>query len=137
MTRHAPPPQRFLMETSAMCAILLRETDGEDFAAKIETSDCCTSAVNVFEMTFAISKQRSHSPRQAYDIVVTAMAAFRVEIVPFTPEMLPHAIAARERYARGRHKLNMGDCLSYAAAKQLGLTLIYKGDDFARTDVNG
>ena len=43
---------------------------------------------------------------------------------------------ARERYGRGRNALNMGDCLSYGAAKQLGLTLLYKGDDFAATDIN-
>ncbi len=60
-----------------------------------------------------------------------------IEVLAFTPDMLAHAVAARERYGRGRKGLNMGDCLSYAAAKHLRLTLLFKGEDFARTDVNG
>lgn len=47
------------------------------------------------------------------------------------------AVNAFDRYGNGRHRaaLNMGDCFSYACAKVHGLALLYKGDDFAHTDI--
>ena len=91
----------------------------------------------MFEATLGLAKQRAHTPKHALTLVETFVQSMNIEVVSFTPEMLPHAVAARERHGRGRKRLNMGDCLSYAAAKQLGLKLLYKGDDFVRTDVNG
>ena len=48
------------------------------------------------------------------------------------------AVACFETYGKGRHpaRLNFADCLSYACAKANGATLLFKGDDFAKTDVN-
>ena len=48
------------------------------------------------------------------------------------------AVACFERFGKGRHsaRLNFADCLSYACAKFHGATLLFKGDDFSRTDVN-
>jgi ribonuclease VapC len=126
-----------LVETSAIIAILLREPDWRDYAAELATRACKTGAVNVFEASLAMMSRGALSVEEAHERVAARIEEFYIEIVPFTPEMLPRAIAARERYGRGRKGLNMGDCLSYAAAKHLGLTLLYKGDDFARTDVNG
>jgi ribonuclease VapC len=126
-----------LVETSAITAILLREPDWRDYAAELATRACKTGAVNVFEASLAMMSRGALSVGEAHERVAALIEEFYIEIVPFTPEMLPRAIAARERYGRGRKGLNMGDCLSYAAAKHLGLTLLYKGEDFARTDVNG
>ena len=126
----------FLVETSAMAAILLEEPDSGGFASLIGSSICLTTSTNVFETVLALSKQKTFTPLIAHQAVSKFLEAMDIEIIPFTPEMVPHAVAARERYGRGRKGLNMGDCLSYAAAKQLGLKLLYKGDDFAATDVN-
>jgi ribonuclease VapC len=68
------------------------------------------------------------------DALIEAAGA---EIVPFTAA---HAAIARDawrRYGKGRHKagLNLGDCFSYALAKERGQTLLFKGDDFAATDI--
>ena len=128
---------RLLVETSALAAIALEEPDWRPLTTKILSADCATTAFNVFETVLAVAKQTSATPGQAHTDILELVERLSIAIVPFTPEMLPHAVAARERYGRGRKGLNMGDCLSYAAAKQLGLTLLYKGDDFARTDVNG
>ena len=130
-------PRARLVETSALMAILLREPDWRDYAESLLSGDCKTGAVNVFEASLALASRRAIPVTQAHLRVAALLEEFGVEILPFTPEMLPHAITARERYGRGRHGLNMGDCLSYAAAKHWGLTLLYKGADFARTDVNG
>jgi ribonuclease VapC len=125
-----------LVETSALCAILLEEAEWQALTEKIIAADCRTTATNAFEAVLALAKQTAATPAQAYEDVLELTAKLSIEIVPFTPEMIPHAVAARERFGRGRKGLNMGDCLSYAAAKRLGLKLIYKGDDFAATDVN-
>jgi ribonuclease VapC len=47
------------------------------------------------------------------------------------------AIAAFDRFGQGRHPagLNMGDCLAYACANELDVSLLYKGDDFPLTDI--
>jgi ribonuclease VapC len=48
------------------------------------------------------------------------------------------AVECFDRYGKGRHpaQLNFGDCLSYACAKALDVPLLFKGEDFAKTDVN-
>ena len=59
------------------------------------------------------------------------------EVIDFTRLHFMEAAAAFEKYGKGRHPaaLNMGDCNSYATAKVAGATLLYKGDDFALTDL--
>ena len=63
----------------------------------------------------------------------------RVRIVPFDVEQLWLARDAWWNYGKGRHPaaLNLGDCCSYALAKAKGEPLLYKGDDFWRTDLRG
>ena len=58
--------------------------------------------------------------------------------VPIDEAIARLAVDCFQQFGKGRHpaKLNFGDCLSYACAKALGVPLLFKGDDFARTDVN-
>jgi ribonuclease VapC len=65
------------------------------------------------------------------------IARFRIEIVPFTEAQAWLARQAFKRYGKGRHpaKLNFGDCMSYALAKETGEELLFKGPDFALTDI--
>jgi ribonuclease VapC len=60
-----------------------------------------------------------------------------VQIVPITSETGRAAVAAFDRYGRGGHAaaLNMGDCFAYAWARERGVPLLYKGNDFAQTDI--
>ena len=65
------------------------------------------------------------------------LAGSKVEVVAFTAE---HAALAREgwrRFGKGRHPagLNLGDCFAYALARARNEPLLFKGDDFAQTDV--
>ncbi|MDE3175691.1 MAG: type II toxin-antitoxin system VapC family toxin [Pseudomonadota bacterium] len=125
-----------LVETSALVAIILEEQDWQALAQAMALSACTTSVFNVFEASLAVASRKAVAVGEANALVMSLAEEFAVVIVPLTPDMIPHAIAARERYGRGRNGLNMGDCLSYAAAKALGLKLLYKGDDFSATDVN-
>ena len=84
------------------------------------------------------------SPR-AYSLLYAAqealvkefLAEFKIEIVAVQPDMTPLALDAFRRYGRGRHPaaLNFGDCFAYACAKHHSVPLLYKGDDFAQTDI--
>lgn len=125
-----------LVETSALVAILFEEPEWMEFSERILGAASATTSVNVFEAVLALTKIATQAPGDAHARVAKLIDRLGIEVVPLTPEMIPHAVAARERYGRGRKGLNMGDCLSYAAAKHLGLKLLYKGDDFAATDVN-
>jgi ribonuclease VapC len=61
----------------------------------------------------------------------------RMKVLPFTEFQARLAREAFLRYGKGRHpaKLNFGDCMSYAAAKATGEELLFKGNDFAQTDI--
>jgi ribonuclease VapC len=58
-------------------------------------------------------------------------------IEPVTVEQAYLARQAWSEYGKGRHKagLNFGDCFSYALAKSLDEPLLFKGDDFSKTDI--
>ncbi len=62
----------------------------------------------------------------------------RVAIIPIEAEHGPIAVAAFAEFGKGRGhpaQLNLADCLSYACAKSRGVPLLYKGNDFSRTDL--
>ena len=65
------------------------------------------------------------------------IAKTSAEIIPISAEIGRRAIRAFERFGRGRHpaRLNMGDCFAYALAKTRDEPLLFKGDDFAKTDI--
>ena len=64
------------------------------------------------------------------------IAELAIEIVPFDDQQARHSRAAFIRFGKGRPaSLNLGDCVSYALAQSRGLPLLFKGNDFAKTDV--
>ncbi len=65
------------------------------------------------------------------------MKELGVTVVPFAEPEWHAAVAAFQRFGRGRHRvaLNFGDCLAYAAAAVAGDTLLFVGEDFAGTDI--
>jgi ribonuclease VapC len=60
-----------------------------------------------------------------------------IEIVAFTESQARLAREAFKRYGKGRHsaRLNFGDCIAYALAKETGEELLFKGTDFSQTDI--
>jgi ribonuclease VapC len=65
------------------------------------------------------------------------IAEIPAEVIAVSAEIGRRALGAFERFGRGRHpaRLNMGDCFAYACAEELGLPLLFKGDDFPQTDI--
>jgi ribonuclease VapC len=123
------------VDTSAVIAILRGEEEAEPFAFAIaEAEQCFFSAVGLLEASMVMIGRGAPGLAVLVDALVQDLA---IEIVPFDGELARESRAAFIRFGKGRHpaRLNFGDCVSYALAQARGLPLLYKGDDFARTDV--
>lgn len=74
---------------------------------------------------------------EAKVVVLDLLEQYRIDVVNFTDPLAILAVEAFDRYGKGRHKagLNFGDCMAYALAKSLDAPLLFKGGDFALTDI--
>jgi ribonuclease VapC len=126
------------VDTSAIIAILATEPDAAMLAAKMqaERERICGAHV-ILEASMRLATMFGLAPTAADRLVMRALAEAGIAVVPITEEIAHLSVAAFERYGKGRGKakLNFGDCLSYACAKAHGARLLFKGDDFAHTDV--
>jgi ribonuclease VapC len=124
------------VDTSAIIAILRAEAEERRFTdAIIDADAACMSAVNLQETSIVLAGQRgSAAVWQPLDELIRR---FRLEIVPHDRHLATVASEAFLRFGKGRHPaaLNCGDCAAYALAKARGLPLLFKGRDFARTDI--
>ena len=124
-----------ILDSSALVAILFKEPEAERLAAMIRDTDTIAIAAPTLLETAIVAEGRT-LPGMA-EKLDALMGAIRPEIVPFTAAHASLARDAWRRYGKGRHKaaLNLGDCFSYALAKERGPALLFKGDDFAATDI--
>lgn len=124
-----------ILDSSALVAILFKEPEAERLAATIRDTDTTAIAAPTLLETAIVAEGRT-LPGMA-EKLDALMRAIRPEIVPFTAEHASLARDAWRRFGKGRHKagLNLGDCFSYALAKERGQALLFKGDDFAATDI--
>lgn len=124
-----------VVDTSAIVAVLFGESDAESMAEALnEASTRLISAVTRVELSFVIEGRKGEAGRQDLERL---LASGGFEVVAVTPHHAQLAIAAFRRFGRGRHPaaLNIGDCFSYALAVATDQPLLFKGRDFARTDV--
>ena len=127
------------VDTSAVVAILAGESDAATLAAKMQADRERISAGHVIlEASMRLATILGLAPTAADRLVTRALREADVAVMPITEEVAHIAVAAFERYGKGRGKaakLNFGDCLSYACAKACGAALLFKGDDFVATDI--
>jgi ribonuclease VapC len=127
------------VDASALAAVLLQENDFAIFADRLDTSDAsCITPFVIMETGLALMRELEGGAEAAEADIQRVLRQFRIHPVELTSEMVLTALKAYERYGKGRNhpaKLNMGDCLSYGAARVLGVPLLYKGGDFAKTDI--
>lgn len=128
--------ETLMVESSALAAIILEEPGWRQLAEQVVRTSAFTTCFNVLEAALAIVRERRLKPSEAYDIVMTAAKRLAIEIRDYGADAIPFAVAGREKFGAGKRGLNMGDCLSYGAAKRHRARLLYVGEDFARTDVN-
>lgn len=126
------------IDASAMVAMIAREPDGRSLMKKLvsETGYLC-SALSMWETMAALCKNYRYSVVDARIAVADFVRDIGIVCAPISANESELAALAYEKFGKGRHKaaLNMGDCFAYACAKTHNARLLYKGDDFALTDI--
>jgi ribonuclease VapC len=126
------------VDASAMCAILLDEPESDLLASKLpRAAHRVTSAIAVFETVRALMRVRDMTPGQARGLVARFLSVADIESITIGDAEREAALEAMDRFGKGRHpaRLNMGDCFAYACARSRDLPLLFKGDDFSKTDI--
>jgi ribonuclease VapC len=124
-----------VIDTSALIAILLNEAEAEAFAKAIAADPKrLISAFNLLETAIVIEAKKGEAGGIELDLLLHRA---RIEAVSMSAEQTELARTAWRVYGRGNHPagLNIGDCCAYALAKYSGEPLLFKGEDFALTDI--
>ncbi|MDA9528774.1 MULTISPECIES: type II toxin-antitoxin system VapC family toxin [unclassified Bradyrhizobium] len=124
-----------VIDTSAIVAIALDEDDAADIERLIVDDPIrLISAATVLEATMVIETRLGDAGGREFDLWLVKIGA---EIVPVDAQQVDAARRAWRRYGKGRHaaSLNYGDCFSYALAVTRSEPLLFKGEDFAKTDI--
>lgn len=124
-----------VIDTSAILAILFAEDDAERYARAIQEAVACSvSAASYLEAALVIDNRGGVIAGLQFDWFFRRSG---ITVQPVTFEQVQIARQAYRDFGKGRHRagLNFGDCLSYALAKALDEPLLYKGKDFAATDI--
>lgn len=124
-----------VVDSSVLIAILLAEPEVEYYAdLLVDTVEIYISAVSIVESAMVIEYKKGEQGAEQFDELLKTIAP---TILAFDAEQADLARIAWRQYGKGRHpaKLNFGDCCSYAAAKHLDKPLLFKGNDFSKTDI--
>ena len=127
-----------IVDTSVIVAIIRGEPDARDFASLLESADALLrmSAASFFEAAIVIDGSRDPILSRRRDEVI---ADAEMSIEPVTERQVRIAREAYRDFGTGSGHaagLNFGDCFAYALAKDKGEPLLFKGNDFAHTDVD-
>lgn len=127
------------IDTSVFVAILCQEEEAERFARAIEGATAkFTSPLVRLEASMVLATRQGRTPRAAETDFDAVLQEARIQIVTITDEIGRLSVEAFERYGKGRGhpaQLNLADCLSYACAKAYQVPILFKGRDFAKTDL--
>lgn len=124
-----------VIDTSALLAILQNEPERRAFNEAIEAADArAMSAATFVEVSILVESRYGAEGLRELDQFLDRAG---IEIVDVDGEQAQVGRRAFSRFGKGRHPagLNYGDCFSYALAITMGEPLLYKGNDFAQTDV--
>jgi len=124
-----------IIDASALLAIIFEEVEADRFLNLIaDAQGRAISPVNLVEAAIKADDPRHSAKGRALDAAVSALS---IEIAPITGEQGQIAREAYRNYGKGRHpaRLNLGDCFAYALAKARREPLLFKGEDFSKTDV--
>jgi ribonuclease VapC len=125
-----------ILDTSAIIAILRDEPDATELAEAVESAEVRRiSAATYLEAAIVTDSNKDPVLSRSLD---SFLQRSLVHIEPVTVEQARLAREAYRDFGKGRHRagLNLGDCFAYALAKEKGEPLLYKGDDFRKTDID-
>jgi len=124
-----------IIDSSALLAIVLAEPDAARYARAIALSDKRRiPAATWFEASMRIEAAGDTVAVNRFDDFARE---FGLSIIPFTADHAREARRARRLYGKPHHpaRLNFGDCMVYGVARHEREPLLFKGDDFAQTDI--
>jgi ribonuclease VapC len=124
-----------VIDTSALIAVLLNETDAPAIAQAIEASSPrLLSAASLVEASIVIESRKGEAGGRELDLLLYRTA---IEIVAVDQSQAEIARLAWRKFGKGCHPagLNFGDCFAYALAKSRELPLLFRGNDFSQTDI--
>jgi ribonuclease VapC len=124
-----------VIDTSAILAVLFKESERDAFAeAMAAAARRLVSAVSYVEAAVVVLARKGSAGVHDLELLVHR-AGF--DLVGFDRAQAALAREGYERFGKGRHRagLNLGDCCAYALSRYSGEPLLFKGEDFAKTDV--
>ena len=124
-----------IVDASALVAIAFDEPEAARLERIVLGSPARMAAPTMLEASMVIEGARDPTARRFFDSLVERLG---IDVIPFTAHQAELARAAFRDFGRGSGhpaRLNFGDCISYATAKDLRETLLFKGDDFIHTDI--
>jgi ribonuclease VapC len=124
-----------VVDTSALLAVILDEPEAGQFRDLIaDASEPKVSAVSVLEASLVLEGRVGAEASRELDLLLRDTG---FQVVAFDEQQLRLARRGWRRFGKGNHPagLNLGDCASYALSKMTGEPLLFKGGDFAQTDV--
>lgn len=125
-----------IIDTSALAAIVFREADRDSYRqAIIQAPRRVISAATYVELSIVVDSRHDPVLSRSLDDLLTSLG---IEVADLTADQARIARSAHRDFGRGSGhpaRLNLGDCFSYALAKQTDEPLLWKGDDFGHTDV--
>ena len=125
-----------VIDTSALVAILLGEPEALAFAeAMAADPKRLVSVFSLLETGIVIEAKKGDMGGRELDLLIHRA---NIEVVAMDPGQADLARSAWRSFGKGRHPagLNIGDCCAYALSKYSGEPLLFKGDDFSRTDIS-
>jgi len=124
-----------VIDTSALIAILLGEPETKAFSSLISSDPKrLISVFSALETSIVIESRKGEAGGLELDLLLHRV---QIEIISMNPEQFELARSAWRIYGKGQHPagLNLGDCCSYALSKYSGEPLLFKGNDFSKTDI--
>jgi ribonuclease VapC len=125
-----------VIDTSAIVAILRNEPEKDRFIdAILLAHPRLMSAVSLQEAGMVLAGRFGDDT--AWEALDALLIVLDMEVVAHDAALARAARNAFLRFGKGRHaaRLNFGDCAAFALARTNNLPLLFKGDDFARTDI--
>ncbi|SRR5579859_1679778 len=126
------------VDASALTAMMTDEADARALLARLQNyRSRTTSPLAVWETGIAVARILDLPIPDAATAVEDFLKLAGITVAPVAPETRAIALDAYDRYGKSRHPaaLNFGDCFAYACARHENVPLLYKGDDFPRTDI--
>lgn len=124
-----------VVDTSALLCWVFREPGFRKIQLKLDTAtSIVVPSIVLVEAGLVLAARSNGDPRQTLKRFIDRM---RASVADFRSDLSWAALDAFMSFGKGRHpaKLNFGDCMIYAIAADLGLSLLFAGDDFAKTDI--